>query len=51
MTLLRQQRHRQAQQRLFMPTGDVLSINSNTVNAGDTGFADWMSFEEQQSIA
>ena len=37
----RQQRRRQTRQRLFTlpksPAGDVLSINGNSGNAGDTG--------------
>ena len=39
----RRQRRRQTRQRLFTlpksPAGDVLSINGNSGNAGDTGFA------------
>ena len=39
-TSLRQQHRRQTRQRLFMlpksPAGDVLSINGNSANAGDT---------------
>ena len=39
----RRQRRRQTRQRLFTltksPTGDVLSINGNIGNAGDTDFA------------
>ena len=39
----RRQRRRQTRQRLFTlpksPAGDMLSINGNSGNAGDTGFA------------
>ena len=40
--LPRQQHHQQTRQRLFtlpkLPARDVLSINSNSGNAGNTGF-------------
>ena len=43
ITSPRRQRHRQTRQRLFtLPisqAGNVLSINGNSGNAGDTGFA------------